>query len=60
MELTEAHRSDVPGSVGNCEAAKLAAFLLEISGGAFTVAEPTGALVLELGLELGMYARYGW
>jgi hypothetical protein len=60
MALTEAQRSGVPGSVGNCEAAKLAAFLLEISGGAFTVAEPTGALVLELGLELGMYARYGW
>ena len=54
--MTEAQRSGVPGSVGNCEAAKLAAFLLEIRGGAFTVAEPTGALVLELGLEWGMCA----
>ncbi len=55
--MTEAQRSCVPGSVGNCEAAKLAAFLLEISGGAFTVAEPTGALVLELVLGWGMCAR---
>ncbi len=57
MALTEAQRSGVSGSVGSFEAAKLAAFLLEISGGAFTVAEPTGALVLELGLEWGMCTR---
>ncbi len=57
MALTELQTSGVPGSVGNCEAARLAAFLLEISGGAFTVAEPTGALELDLGLEGGMCAR---
>ena len=57
MALTEAQMSGVPGSVGICAAAKWAALRLEISAGAFAVAEPTGAPVLTLDLEWGMCAR---
>jgi hypothetical protein len=57
MALTEAQRSSVPGSVGICAAAKWAALRLEISAGAFAVAEPTGAPELTLALEWGMCAR---
>jgi hypothetical protein len=60
MALTEARRIGVPSSVGFLVAAKKAALFLEISGGAFTVAETTGALMLIHFLELGMYAIYRW
>ena len=60
MALTEAQMSGVPGSVGICSAANWAAMRLEISAGAFAVAEPTGAPVLTLDLEWGMCARCGW
>ena len=56
MALTEAQRIGVPIRVGFLVAARKVALFLEISGGAFTVAEPTGARVLELGLEGGMCA----
>ncbi len=42
MASTEAQTAGVPGSGGIRDAAKLAALRLEISAGAFAVAEPTG------------------
>jgi hypothetical protein len=57
MASTEAKTTGVPGSVGLRNAAKLAALRLEISAGAFAVAEPTGAPELTLALEWGMGAR---
>ncbi len=57
MASTEAQTTGVPGSVGIRNAAKLAALHLEISAGAFAVAEPTGAPELTLALEWGMGAR---
>ena len=39
-------------------AARKVALFLEISGGAFTVGEPTGALVLIRCLELGMCVKH--
>jgi len=60
MALTEAQRIGVPIRVGFLVAARKVALFLEISGGAFTVGEPTGALMLIHCLELGMYAGYRW
>jgi hypothetical protein len=59
MALTEAQTSgvQVPGSVGICKAAKLAALRLEISAGTFAVAEPTGAPELTFDLEWGICVR---
>ncbi len=57
MASTEAQTACVPGSDGLRNAGKLAALHLEISAGAFTVAEPTGAPELILALEWGMGAR---
>ncbi len=56
MALTEAQRIGVPIRVGFLVAAKT--LFLEISGGAFTVGEPTGALMLMLCLELGMRVKH--
>ncbi len=57
MASTEAQTAGVRGSGGFRNAAKLAALRLEISAGAFTVAELTGAPELVLALEWGMGAR---
>ncbi len=58
MALTEAQRIDVPIKVGFLVAARKVALFLEISGGAFTVGEPTGALVLMRCFELGMCVKH--
>jgi hypothetical protein len=57
MASTAAQTAGVPGSGGLHNAAKLAALRLEISAGAFTVADPTGAPELILALGWGMGAR---
>ena len=58
MALTEAQRIGVPIKVGFLVAARKFALFLEIRQGAFTVGEPTGALVLMRCLELGMCAKH--
>jgi hypothetical protein len=45
---TEAQTADVPGRSGCCSAARRAVLLLETSANARTLAEPTGAIRLEL------------